>query len=432
MGTTAKGERFEAHIHKAFSKLIEDGAFLFPADCCRIFRRKGYYSKDREREIVFDVSIEVFLPGQSSRSLLVLIECKDYKHRVPVDDAEEFYAKAQQISPAATKAILVSSNAFQEGAFSFARSKGIGLVRYFHGDRIEWLLTRSPSSSMVSMPGQRNTALIYEALRQKGFISRCLDFYCYSNGAHTASINECLAWLIEQEAPADTKAFLSELQRTECSPPSVVPYKTESEIEALANLLRMRAGYASGPVDLEKICAELQREIGLTVRDRELPSGVLGTTTFVPPTIELDRNKCADARRVRFTLAHEIGHVELGHGKYIIREMCRDDDLDTDLPSHTSVKDIQRLEWQANYFASCLLLPKDQLLTVVRRAAERLNVSDRGHGLIYLDSQHVNVEIFLSLTAPVMNEFAVSRSVVKVALKRLGLLREVQDVSVSS
>src|SRR5262245_3751014 len=128
MSTTAKGDAFEADVFEAISRMIDENRFFSRPDCCRIFRKKGYYSKDRECEIVFDVAVEIRVPGQDEPSILFLVECKDYRHRVPVDDVEEFYAKVQQVSPAGAKAIMVSPSAFQDGAFKFARSKRIGLV----------------------------------------------------------------------------------------------------------------------------------------------------------------------------------------------------------------------------------------------------------------------------------------------------------------
>lgn len=146
MNTTSKGNKLEDQVYDLFSKLISESGFFAKSDCCQIHRKKGYYSKDRKKEIVFDVSIEISMPGQSSYSVLMLIECKNYDHKVPVDDVEEFYAKSQQISPSNIKAVVVSTNAFQEGAFNFAHSKGMGLLRYYDSGKLDWVLTRSPSS----------------------------------------------------------------------------------------------------------------------------------------------------------------------------------------------------------------------------------------------------------------------------------------------
>ena len=131
LSTTAKGDRLEDQVFTMFEKQISEGNFISNQDCCKIYKQKGYYSKDREKDIFFDVAIEIAFPGQKNFSILMLIECKNYNHKVPVDDAEEFFAKIQQISGANVKGIIASTNSFQEGTFKYSKSKGIGLARYF-------------------------------------------------------------------------------------------------------------------------------------------------------------------------------------------------------------------------------------------------------------------------------------------------------------
>jgi 16S rRNA A1518/A1519 N6-dimethyltransferase RsmA/KsgA/DIM1 with predicted DNA glycosylase/AP lyase activity len=122
-----KGDALEQLIFDLFQAEINDGRFWAKQENCKIFRKKGYYSKDREKEIIFDVSIEIFLPNATEYSSLVLIECKNYGHRVPVDDTEEFFAKVQQVAAANSKAIIASTASYQSSALAYAKSKGIGL-----------------------------------------------------------------------------------------------------------------------------------------------------------------------------------------------------------------------------------------------------------------------------------------------------------------
>lgn len=44
----------------------------------KIFRKKAYYSRDREADITTDVSIEVFLPTCERPTLVWVFKCKDY------------------------------------------------------------------------------------------------------------------------------------------------------------------------------------------------------------------------------------------------------------------------------------------------------------------------------------------------------------------
>jgi Zn-dependent peptidase ImmA (M78 family) len=130
-----------------------------------------------------------------------------------------------------------------------------------------------------------------------------------------------------------------------------------------------------------------------------------------------------DARRPRFTLAHELGHLLLGHGAYMVSESVDAKDIESSSNTDLAEDDI-RLEWQANYFASCLLLPRDLFVASALNMAARMDLIDRGHGLVFRDHQPVNVRNYYDLTSALMDAYGVSRTAVSIRLKGLGLLRE--------
>lgn len=81
VSTTALGDSLESAVYTLFKTEIEADRFFLKKANCKIFRKKGYYSKDRKQKIVFDISIEVYLPDATKYSMLMLIECKRYTHR---------------------------------------------------------------------------------------------------------------------------------------------------------------------------------------------------------------------------------------------------------------------------------------------------------------------------------------------------------------
>ena len=109
MNTTRIGDELEERIYDLIRSELDRDQFCTKREYSRIFRKKGYFSKDRDKKIIFDISIEVWLPGADHYSLLILIECKNYSHPVPVKAVESFHSKAQQV--AASKAIVVSTAA---------------------------------------------------------------------------------------------------------------------------------------------------------------------------------------------------------------------------------------------------------------------------------------------------------------------------------
>ena len=100
-----------------------------------------------------------------------------------MDDVEEFFSKTQQISVCNVKGIVVSTNSFPESAFKFSQSKGIGLLRYYDRENLDWILNRSPSS----MTSSSNTdwCITYNALHDQGHVSRYFDCYGFIDEIYT-------------------------------------------------------------------------------------------------------------------------------------------------------------------------------------------------------------------------------------------------------
>lgn len=427
MDTTKKGDRLEDQAFEVFENQIAEDCFFSKREYCKIFRKKGYYSRDREKNIVFDLSVEVTLPGQERHSLLFLFECKNYGHSVPVDDVEEFFAKIQQISGANAKGIVVSTNSFQDGAFKFARSKGIGLLRYFSKDSLEWVLTRSPSSMASAAHAVSEQSNSYYALHNEKFKSRYFDFYGCVNETYTVSSNQFFSFLARNGAEPDILKAIARVEQATKESRLPVPYMERSELEELSLDILTELKFQIGPVSLESICGLLYQQAGLIVkRNSQLDNGVLGQISFDPDIIFIDDLQASTPERVRFTLAHELGHFVLGHRKFMVRESCHDEDIESENTETVNLKDVRRMEWQANYFASCLLLPKVQFEREFFRQVHLHDLSNRGYGLLYLDDQACNVDTFYKVTAPLVKKFQVSRSVIKLRLLKLGFLNNAQ------
>jgi hypothetical protein len=422
MSTTEQGNSLEDRVFDYFSKEIEEGRFLARPENCRIFKKKGYYSKDREKEIVFDIAIEISFTSAATHSILCLVECKNYTHRVPVDDVEEFYAKTQQITPSNTKAIVASTNSFQDGAFKYAKSKGIGLLRYFEPNSVEWKLHRSHSSASGISSSNASAGL-----KTQEFVSRYFEFYCYVDGVYTNSIGWFFLCLIRASADLSLRNILRDLEQGFINRKPSVPFLEPNNIAEHCAKLLSSVRYMSGRVPLEKICQELAATSGLQIGYDVLPPGVLGTISFNPARIQIDDVQTKDTGRTRFTIAHEIGHLQLGHGRFLSRDVVRSADIDLEENPAVEIEDMTRMEWQANRFASYLLLPEQDLLWSVRQKATELGISDRGHGLLYLDAQPYNRHAFYAVTGHIMRKYDVSRTVVSIRLKELGLLVEVPN-----
>src|SRR3989304_9458113 len=359
--TNQAGDALEERVRDYFQAEIDADRFWARKASCKVFWKKGYPSKDRNAKIVFDLSIELYLPGSKEYSALVLIECKNYNHSVPVNDIEEFFAKVQQVAAANAKAVLASTASFQAGTREFAKSKGVGLLRYFNPHDFKWELKRSPSATARSTSPE-DSYLVDQGLSQQDFRSLAFDLYLQSPTRETNSL-----WDFVEDLILDSGLLPGEVRRI-ANPRSKlsnqVPFLEKEDLESRSADLLSELGYTSGEVKVEKLCTREAKRAGLLVRtsgappaDRtEIPS--LGRITFDPLVIEVYAQEIPNPGRDRFTLAHELAHHLLSHGQYLVREYCDDDDFVLHRRSLVDGSDIARMEFQANYLAASILMPR--------------------------------------------------------------------------
>ncbi|MBX5604925.1 ImmA/IrrE family metallo-endopeptidase [Pseudomonas aeruginosa] len=421
MSSTALGARLEEQVFEFFKSEVENGNFLFLPQFCKVFRQKGYYSAKRQSNIIFDVSIEAWLPGAEKYSFLVLIECKNYSHSVPVDDLEEFFSKVEQVSGG--KGILVSPAELQKGALNFAKSSGIGFVRYLSAADLKWVLYRSPSSLLYQSPLSQSWS-IEQSLLQRKLGSHLYDIYAVSGGTFTNSWREVFSCLLGED---EYRAFeLAGVIRSSSTEP-VVEYVGKNAIKNISNRLLNSIGYTGGRVSLEAIAKKEQKESGLAIVEIREESSYLGGIDFSSNQIGVYGGLAGCDERGRFTLGHELGHFYLNHSRYMLREGCDDSDIDLEEPPKLIISDVQRLEWQANHFSSCLLLPEDSFLESFYAISDRIGLSDKGYGALYLDDQACNYESYSKVSGYLKGRFGVSRSAVRYRLIELGLLNDVRS-----
>jgi Zn-dependent peptidase ImmA (M78 family) len=414
-------------IRDYFATEIAANRFWARKDCCKVRWKPKYYSRDRNAQITFDVSVEFYLPGAKEFSSILLIECKNYSHAVPVDDIEEFFTKVQQVAAANAKAVLASTAPFQRGTREFAKSKDVGLLRYFSRDNCKWELKRSPSTTArSSFPDALQ--FIEDGLTQQSFVSPVFDLYMQSSARVTNSLWDFIEDLVlDAGVPPDK---IRRLLNPRSKHSSGVPYVEKDALESQAADLLSLVSYSGGELNLDAVCAQEHARTALIVRtgvagiDEQDTSSMLGRITFDPLVIEIYRQVEPHRGRERFTLAHELAHHFLSHGEHLVREYCDEKDFTLHRRAAVDGTDISRLEFQANFFASCLLMPRqhflDDFLTVVRR----LDITNRGFGALYVDDQPCNVQSLNLVITALEQKYGVSRTAIRIRLETLGLLRE--------
>lgn len=61
LNTTLKGDLFEEKVFKLIKDSVENDKFFVSRKNSRIFWKKAYYSRDREKDIIFDIAVESYL-----------------------------------------------------------------------------------------------------------------------------------------------------------------------------------------------------------------------------------------------------------------------------------------------------------------------------------------------------------------------------------
>jgi len=422
------GKEFERKVLNIFREELEHNRLFVKSDFCKIHHRKGYYSKDRNGKIIVDISIEVFLPGESDYSILIVLECKNYNHPVPVDDVEEFFSKLQQISGANVKGIIISSNLFQIVALNYSRSKGIGLVRVFDDNKFKWILTRAVTGIITYKEVENVDYNIREGLTDENYVSTHIDFFSYYDDQYTYSahflFNILLNPIIEREGIGINKILVEDKEEY------FVPFIPEKEIEDVSQNVLKSIEYKSGVVSIENTIDHVNRNYDILVNfesslgNDELGFEILGSSNFDPPTILISEKGNENPHRKKFTIAHELGHILLGHKNYLKKEYCVENDIDATGLNLTNLKDIKRLEWQANFFASNLLLPKENFLIEFYHLLDLLDIKNRGYGALYVDRQECNINNYYKITNTLKQIFEVSRKAISIRLKNLKLLND--------
>lgn len=419
MNTKAKGDKLEAEALALLKQELQGGRLGLLKNA-KIFPQKAYYSKERDADIIFDIAIEAYGEGSDELSLLILVECKNHSGSVRASDVQTFSDSVRQVG--GHKGIMISTSAFQEAALALCESRRIGVIRYFSKGKFDWTLRRSVSAG--TRPNTPDRAVeVFKGITEENYRSSVYDLYCSSDDRQTNSLSEFFKNLLGDEH----KQFYA--------PPrylSIVPFVSKKRIEELAAENLAKVPYLRGEVPLR----ELRRALRINARqasvfDEEAMSGnAFGKITFDPLEIVIfhDHPDLTPPRR-RFTEAHELGHHLLGHGRYMRQEFCGGSDIEKDVRSGMLADDIARMEWQANRFASCLLLPPEQLITSLIRLAKQHGITNKGYGVLYVDNSPWNVRTFHAIVEVLAREFGVSKSVVEYRLKNLELLNDARTTA---
>lgn len=407
MNTVEKGDKFEELSFKLISKAVNEMKLGIIPSQAKIFKQKGYYSNDRKGNIIFDLSIEIWPEGAKNYTLLYLIECKDYKIKIPVGRVEEFYGKIMQVAGVNAKGVFITKKGFQKGAYNVGEAKGMMLVQANSNLTLNIILhkTRKYQQEKVEKTieidkSNYDDPILREIINRRWkrkidqtIIKSFLDFFLSDKESQKIEIPVLSSLEIEEFV----NSILNVYDRGINEKGNVLNWKNFKEY--LGNIFQLKFKV------FDKIYFDSQK--------RE----IISSCSFSDKTIWIAPS-LVNTSRVTFLIAHEIGHfflhnkIALGQRKY--------EGFEDKHSSFEMKNERDWLEWQANQFAANLILPKKTL--IYRFSLEQIRIGLKAGKKLYVDDQKCNQDDYHSITSKLAYHFNTSKTSVIYRLNSLDLI----------
>lgn len=200
-----------------------------------------------------------------------------------------------------------------------------------------------------------------------------------------------------------------------------VPYLTVEEIESKAQEVLTVTNRKVALSNVDRAVTFLKGEYRFDFVG--LPENTLGYLNCATKIITISSDISIERRN--FTIAHEIGHILL-HQELIeeyIGRFCESEGT-IEPTIKPSDKMIAKLEWQANMFASFILLPCIPFVNRVNRYFKDRSITK---GYLFIDYQRCNRADSDYVIGHLSQDFSVSKEVVKIRMQNLGLLEYGSD-----
>ena len=416
MNTVLKGNQFEEKAFKLIIDKVNNGNIPILPQCCKFQRKPKYYSKNREANIEFDISIEITPKGATNYQLLYLIECKDYSSKVSVDNIEEFTSKISQVAGENVKGVFIFTSELQSGAYTFAKNKGLMLIKVLKDDRTDILLHNAKNSMQNDSPLPWSEK-VKDILGERNTGSHLNNDATWDDVIHTIITNA----LNTENAFVSLESSWTKIERL-----------SKEHIEKFSQNILMEIDplIVNGQQKLQEsdLISHIKKTYNIEIEydptiNALFASDIKGYCNPKKRIIYLNETIIETANHL-FTLVHEFGHILL-HTDTGLKQKDYDDmkgsKFNSDTNQHELTNNKDWIEWQANQFAACLLMPKDAVL--LRLMMWQLSNGISKPGKVFLDNQLCNKADYVSMITSLSQFFNVSKAMMKYRMESLGLIR---------
>ena len=384
-----KGDYFENLVFKKLKELIKNQGIPGVSRYNEIFLHKQYASKTAPDVMLNpDITIEVYSnSNKETWSNLLVVECKNHGRKIDNSIYREFVGNLSDYPRSGVRGIMVSSAGFTQQVITLAQSDNIALVVLSEQSYLETIIWRKINSFEQHQFGHK--VLTGEASTSYPIVYSGNSFVTVSDLLQECGIPMSKALHIPfMEDNVICKKVEDILQNTKY-------LIKENFIDCCFSLIA--PNYKFDFVEMQEDC--------------------LGKCDFKEHVITI--NSSLSKHRQNFTIAHELGHIAL-HSS-IVENLFSIEDRESDKNTIISKSIYGRMEYQANTFASYLLMPNIPFMAEVNKLFKENWITT---GRLYHDYQPCNIRDCNVVVGALSSKFNVSQEAVIVRLKRANLYIE--------
>jgi Zn-dependent peptidase ImmA (M78 family) len=382
MNTVKKGNDFEDKSIEIIEAALNNKELGLIPEFCKVYKKRGYYSSRRKKDIIFDLSIEVTPLNADKPTLIYLIECKNYSSSIPVDDVALFAQYISEIHDYTIKGVFITNSKLQSGAIEEIISHGMMLIEV---DNENYNIVHYKNEKQENKENDFDKTVLTAI--QKALLPTKIDG---------------LKKLSSKQIDTIASNLINEFN------PNILNYGLSTPLNHILDFLGSKYNLTFKFSDLND----------------ELSNDILGYFDSEKNEIKINF-KVKDTPREPFILAHEIGHFIL-HKNLKVNKVVYNNFKDTSFSffeqSYVLRNPKNWIEWQANCFASSLLMPELSFRAILILNQKELGISKAGR--IFLDDQECNKSDYKELIKRLSSHFNVSKLSIEYRLNDLKLIEK--------
>ena len=354
-----------------------------------IFLHKQYASKTAPDILLNpDITIEIYADSSKRTwSNLLVVECKNHKRKIDNSIYREFVGNLTDYPRSGVRGIMISSTGFTQQVITLAQNDNIALAILSEESDWETIVWRQINNFEQNQFKRR--VLIGEA-------STNYPIVYYENSFIT------IPDLLQEYGISMSKALH-------------VPFMGDDEICRKVNEILQNTNYLINENFIERCFALIATDY--RIERIEMQEDCLGKCDFKEHVISI--NSALSEHRQNFTIAHELGHIALHSSA--VENLLSIEDRKSDTNAIIGKSTYGRMEYQANTFASFLLMPDIPFNVEVRKLFKEYRITT---GRLYHDYQPCNIRDCNLVVGALSSKFHVSYEAVIVRLKRANLYTE--------